>query len=339
MAVIISPKKTRIALPDRSEDIFGTSKWKRIRGYLPEGLMAELIETGGALVSGGRGRIEEIRLRKSNRVCLTLGDAGEKRNLILKYEIGKDELSDILARMCDGSLYAYSESISKGCISIGGGIRVGVCGRASVENGRIIGVYDISALNIRLPHRCVALDGALLKRINECVARGEGVLIYSPPGRGKTTLLRSLAYGLSKGDSAMRISLIDSRHELAIDDPDGESHSLDILSGYPKPVGIAIATAFMNPQIIMCDEIGGTEEAQSILEAQNCGVPLIATAHGESTASILRRPAISALHKAGVFGMYVGVSISRSGGFLCDICSYEEAEAACENNRNNSALL
>ncbi len=283
------------------------------------------------LFEAGNPPLEEIRLRSGGCVYLTAG----KENLKTSVCTGNEELSEILSRMCQGSLYAYSESIIKGYISLGGGIRVGVCGRAGTEHGRILGVYDISSLNIRLPTVTPVLGNNLIKLFCDSLYRGEGVLIYAPPGEGKTTLLRGLVAQLS---GRMRVSLIDTREELApkcITDA-----SLDVLRGYPMAEGIQIATAFMNPQLIICDEIGSEAEAQAIVSSQNRGVPLIASAHGSELSSLLMRQGIYSLHKARVFGRYIGVRRSvgtRAHGFAWTAHTWEEAEH--EAVRNNTSVF
>ena len=295
--------------------------FERVGSFLPYRLLAEIESM--CVASGRFEQLQEIRLRAGRRVYLTLGGVGGKRNIALSTVLSAIEISEMLDRMCDGSLYAFSESIIKGYVSLGDGIRVGVCGRASVEDGKVLGVYGISALNIRLPCECLQVDEVLLRRIKECLLGGEGVLIYSPPAQGKTTLLRSLGRMLACGSLPMRVALIDSREEFG-DYSDRDELSLDILSGYPKAEGIRIATAFMNPQVIICDEIGSEEEAVAIAQAQNCGVPLIASAHGSSAENLLKRRGMLELHEAGTFGIYVGLRIGVDRGFEYKIQKREE---------------
>ena len=163
-------------------------------------------------------------------------------------------------------------------------------------------------------------------------------MIFSPPSQGKTTCLRSLIYALASGEHPLRVAVVDTRGELSFL-PSNKGLSVDVLTGYPKSEGIRIATLFMNPEVIICDEIGGEDEALSIVDAQNCGVPLIATAHGDSLNSLMRKKGILALHEACVFGTYVSIRIGSVGAF--DIVAYgrEEAEALEFNNRlaHNSA--
>ena len=40
-------------------------------------------------------------------------------------------------------------------MSIGKGLRAGICGKAVMENGKISSICDISSINIRIPHRII----------------------------------------------------------------------------------------------------------------------------------------------------------------------------------------
>ena len=202
--------------------------------------------------------------------------------------------------------------------------RVGICGRAATEGESIIGVYDVTSLNFRLPSPLLSIGGeveALIRR------RGGGVLIYSPAGEGKTTLLRSLISRLSSGSSPYRVCVVDTRGELS-SIPMDKCQCADLLIGYPKSQGIEIATRTLNAQLIVCDEIGGTAEAKAILEAENCGIPLLATVHGACLSDIFHREGIRALHNGGVFEHYVGITRRAEGGeYIYRISDREAADA------------
>lgn len=327
MATVILQNLQKNSLETGTKSEAG-SPLERVCGFLPYGLACELRDFREAR----SGRIEEIRLRSGRRVYLTVGTREGKRNILLDSFLDSAALGSILKQMCGGSLYTYSESITKGFISLGGGVRVGVCGRAATEGGKILGVYDVSSLNIRLPCTDIPLDERVVLRIKQTLRRGEGVLVYSPPAQGKTTVLRYLCKVLSSGADSLRTVLVDTREELAISSQAKEL-SVDVLTGYPKAQAIAIATAFMSPEVIICDEIGREDDVSAICEAQNCGVPLIASAHGESAMTILCRPSLLALHKVRAFGLYLGVRISRSG-FDCTLHSGEEVEEILESGRS-----
>ena len=109
--------------------------------------------------------------------------------------------------------------------------------------------------------------------------------------------------------------------------------AIDMLSGYPKPLGIEIAARTMNAQLMVCDEIGGEDEADAIISAQNCGVPLLASAHGENIEGLLRRPQILKLHHAGVFGAYVRIARDPLAiDYRYEIRRAEEADAVLQNS-------
>jgi len=125
-------------------------------------------------------------------------------------------------------------------------------------------------------------------------------------------VLRDLAVSLSTGWNAMRVCVVDNRREIYMEEAFRMSIA-DFLVGYPKADGIEISTRTMNPEVIICDEIGDGE-AEKILAAQNSGVPLIASAHGASFDEIMRRRGIKRLYDSGVFRYYIG--IERAGAAL-----------------------
>lgn len=291
-----------------------------VRLALPERVRGELERVAASL-----GHVEELRLHCGRRITLT--SAG--KNIPTSCVLSRAEMDRILTGLCGGSVYAFRDSIAEGYISVGNGVRVGVCGRATMLNGRVSGVYEIDTLAVRIPHRSPPLGRELAALLEE-MAFTRGMLIYSPPGVGKTTLLRSLAVILSSGEKPRRVSVIDTRGELSflLDAP---SLCLDILSGYPKHIGISIAARTLGSEVMICDEIGGRAEAEAICEAHNCGVPLIATAHAASTKELLGRSGMGILHRAGCFGAYVGLMRRGNFGFKYDICKREDADLAYLN--------
>ena len=132
------------------------------------------------------GIVEEIRLRRGRCASLTSGG----RNIILDVVLGGDEMEGVMNRLCGGSLYAYSDTICRGYITLAGGVRAGICGRAAIDNGRIIGVSEVSSIVLRLPHRTPGVGGELC-RLLVSLGLSRRVLVYSPPGVGKTTVLRA----------------------------------------------------------------------------------------------------------------------------------------------------
>jgi stage III sporulation protein AA len=287
---------------------------------LPYFLVDEIRKIGDA-----HGRIEEIRLRCDRQASLTTA----RGNFLIRSVLDRETMDRVMIAMCDGSLYAHRDTIAKGYLTLEGGIRVGIGGRASVEEKRVIGVYDVSVLNIRIP--CPLREvGAPVCRLLREQREGRGVLIYSPPGEGKTTLLRSVAAQMASGDRPLRVVLVDTRGELGYALEDREL-CLDCLVGYPRALGIEIATRSLNAQLIVCDEIGEVKEAEAIVAAQNCGVPFLASTHADSPEGVLRRTGLRQLHRARIFGAYVGIRRRLDGEFCYEVTDWEEADDFFQN--------
>ena len=137
--------------------------------------------------------VNEIRLHKDNFIMLI----ADSKNVETDVYLTESDLKLIFDSLCDNSLYAHFNTIKDGYLSIGNGIRAGVCGRACLDNKEICGIDDISSINIRIPH--IVKDASyilynLLEKHNfKC-----SVIIYSSPGVGKTTILRDLINKISK---------------------------------------------------------------------------------------------------------------------------------------------
>lgn len=302
------------------------SRAPRDRGYslpdvffrvLPPLLYSRVCEIAASGVA-----VDELRIRTGRQASVTSGS----RNIMLDCILERDEVESIFSQICDSSLYAHAHTINCGYVTLSGGIRVGVVGRAAIEGGRVIGVYDVSALCFRLP-REVRRVGAPVCRLLREFGSSYGVLVYSPPGHGKTTLLRGVIGEMASGMSPLRVAAVDTRGELGFSLDDSRL-CLDVLLGYPRPLGIEIAARSMNAQLMVCDEIGDEAEAKAIISAQNCGVPLLATAHASSLGGLLRRTGIRKLHDAHVFGAYVGIE-RRDGerDYIYTIHSHGDADA------------
>ena len=130
---------------------------------------------------------EEIRLRRGRMSTLTLS-GGVNMPIGISCPLSQGEIDLTVDRLSGGSLYAHGDTIRQGYISLRGGIRAGVCGRAAYDGGKMIGVNDISGICIRLPHTVSVNSEPVCNILRKNTFTG-GVLIYSPPGEGKRRCL------------------------------------------------------------------------------------------------------------------------------------------------------
>lgn len=245
--------------------------------------------------------VTEIRLRRGQKVSLDTLSGKRELSLIMENAL----MNEALDTLCEHSLYTHLETMIQGYIALPEGMRVGVCGKAVTEEGRVVGISSVDSINIRLPRNITGVSEGIFSYLSHGGFE-RSVLIFSPPGWGKTTILRDLAGRLARPPVSFKVAIIDSRREIAT----AETYRLpntDILAGYPKGLAMEIAVRTMSPEIILCDEIGSDEEAQSLLSVQNCGVPVIATAHAGTVQELLRRKNIARLHEARVFSDYIGI--------------------------------
>lgn len=249
----------------------------------------------------------EVRLRAGRYAALTVGE----ENLLLPVTVSEAELREVLAAITHGALYAHRAELTEGYIDLGDGIRVGVAGRAVREGGRISALADVTSLAFRIPHR-IPTAGEEAERAFRA-AGGCGLLVFSPPGGGKTTLLCDLARRLSEGAPPLRVALVDSRGELAAGGY-GRGAMIDILAGFPKATGIEQAVRTLSPEVVIVDEIGSQREAEAILSAALAGVPIVATTHASTLSEVTARPAVRPLLRAGVFHRLIG--LCRTGSAI-----------------------
>ncbi len=287
---------------------------ERIYSYLPDNINSIVRKLPRELKES----VAEVRLRKDALISLTT----YTKNLFLTRD-GKvstkkenavtcnaEDINFVVRRLCEGSVYRYMQGINSGYIVTESGVRVGVCGEAMYEKKELTGVSSFSSLNIRLPHDFDSSGD----KISEYISRKKNasVLIMSPSGYGKTTVIRSIAKALSEGKFShpLRVSLIDDRAEIL---PYGSKGLLDRFVGYSKPDGIEIAVRLFNPEYIICDEIGLFDDTQAILSVQNSGVPFIATTHAKGLDEALLRPNIKELITHRVFDTFVRLEKGENG--------------------------
>ena len=251
--------------------------------------------------------VNEIRINSFCCVSLIVNQSIIKTSIATS----RETIEKIILSLCDGSIYAHLNTIKEGYISVGKGIRAGICGKAVISNGQVEGIYDITSVNIRIPQRIRNASERIFNYLKERCFLCSAIL-YSPPGVGKTTVLRDLISHLS--DEQIRCAVIDSREEITpiLND----AISADIFLSYPKDVAIEIATKSMTPQIIVCDEITSLKEAEAIKYSVNTGVSIIATTHAGSFEELLSKQMIKPLFDCNAFNVAIGIKRNLSNRFI-----------------------
>ncbi|MCG0239065.1 MAG: stage III sporulation protein AA [Firmicutes bacterium] len=306
--------------------------------YLAAGLREPVGTAAGLLLPGP----EEIRLRAGRPVELIgpgrsgfVTPAGE-----LTEEPGRalratpSDVATTFQLVCQGSVYAWEEELRGGFVTLPGGHRVGVAGRAVVEGGRLRTVRPVASLSLRIAR---ALPGAARGLLPHLVTGGRllSTLLISPPQAGKTTLLRDLVRLASTGDPAaglrpQKVAVVDERSEIGGSAGGVPTLDLgprtDVLDGCPKAEGMLLVIRALSPEVVAVDELGRDEDAGAVLEGLLAGVTVLATAHAGSLDEARRRPSLRRLLAQGAFARAVLLSRRLGPGTVEQVWRLPEGE-------------
>ncbi len=268
--------------------------------------------------------LEEIRVRAERPVILQyqsmdgfLHEDGKVLHNTPGIVVTSDELEDMVYRLCDNSWYAYQEDINRGFITIRGGHRIGLVGTPVIEEGKIINIRDISSLNIRLAREVIGCGEVAVKYMINGNRDIYNTLIVSPPGCGKTTLLRDMIRSLSNGFHpdffGVKVGVVDERGEIAAcygGIPQNDlGYRTDIINGMHKKSGIERLLRSMSPHVIAMDELGNPDDVSAILQIMNAGVRMIGTVHGYDVRTLATRHGFKELLMKKVFERFVVLSM------------------------------
>ncbi|WP_434796957.1 stage III sporulation protein AA [Terrisporobacter vanillatitrophus] len=286
--------------------------------------------------------IEEIRLR-INKPLIINGNQkdyfyNEKynkldRNMDKAYIVTKEDVDQTFQIICKYSIHSFMDDIKKGFVTLRGGHRVGIVGKAIVENGKVENIKHISSLNIRISKEVKNCSDKVMDHIIKSPTKINNTIIISPPQCGKTTLLRdivrSLSSGIEKYDfKGVNLALIDERNEIAgsylgIPQMDVGIRT-DIIETCPKDVGIMMVLRSMSPNVIVTDEIGTEKDIKALYTALNGGVGLITTVHGDSIEDIRNRKELNNLLDGELFKKVILLSAKRGPGTVEKIYDLQE---------------
>ena len=149
------------------------------------------------LAPGQMALAEELRLRAGRPMTVLLPE-GEvvPGPSDLPPTVTQSDLEQLCDTVTDYSRYAAGETLSRGYLTARGGFRVGVCGTAVLRDGINTNLRDLSSVTIRIGREQPGLGDAVLPQL---FRDGQfcSTVVLSPPGLGKTTLLRILC-GLTR---------------------------------------------------------------------------------------------------------------------------------------------
>lgn len=267
-----------------------------------------------ALSQAQRADSEELRLRIGRPMSVLTQDGEHELDEI----VTSGDLDTLCSQATSYSRYA-SETLRQGYVTGGGGCRIGFCGTAVQKNNQITYIKNLSSAVIRIAGEKRGIAIPLLSELRTETSVHD-TLILSPPGGGKTTLLRDLIRLLSDGDSThppLRIGLIDERSEIAavadgVPQMDVGRHT-DVMDACPKAEGISMVLRAMRPNVIAVDEITVPEDILAMTAAANCGVKLLATIHALDVTELRQKPLYAKLLDAKVFTRAICIE-TRAGG-------------------------
>ena len=270
--------------------------------------------------------ITEIRMRANENLIIVV----KNKKYYLKDDNGefvktnRTIIENFVRRASENSIYAFNDNIVNGFITLAKGIRVGLCGNIVTDGNRIVTVKDFQSLNIRIPHlirNCslTAFDYLVTDEI-------KNTLIISPPGSGKTTFIRDFIYQLYAHNISKNILIADERNEIC-SVVNGEPNIdlggfCDIYTNCTKKFAFKNGIRSMCPDVIVTDEIDLEKDLDSIIEAINCGVNVIATIHAKDINQLKKKRNFDKILDEKFFSRFVVLSNDEGPGTLANI--YDE---------------
>ncbi len=281
--------------------------------------------------------IQEIRLRVNQPLAIVAGGQNlfvtKQGEITVSPSVGQkitgNDIKHIFMCACQNSVYAYNKELQNGYITLSGGHRMGLAGRIVYENNSIHTIRDLSSLSIRIAGEKKGCSHALLpylinnKSIRSCA-------IISPPGGGKTTVLRDIARNISL--QGHRVCVIDERGEIAGCHQGNVGYDLgpscDVLDRCDKTDGLQWALRCLSPSVMIVDELGSNREAQAVLQGISGGVGTIFSLHAANMQQALQRSPMLLLMRQRVPELCVMLGSSQTPGKIVHIYDFSRKEDA-----------
>lgn len=267
--------------------------------------------------------INEIRLRKDKPItvmCNTknyfLGEngfCGSSNQAILATA---EMINDIVFKACDYSIYSVNEQLKQGFLMVDGGIRLGVCGEI-VYDKDVKTIKNFTSLCIRVPH---IIKNIALPIFHHILNDGNinNTLIISPPGAGKTTMLRDIVFQFSYHNYPYNIFIADERGEVTCGNKSNylNSNFYDALCFLSKKDAIMMGIRSMSPDVVVVDELGTKDDFLALEYAMTCGVKIIATLHASSIADLKNKDIFSNITDKKMFKRIIVLSKENGVGTI-----------------------
>lgn len=157
-----------------------------------------------SIISG----IQEIRIRQNRPVVIVSAagssflTANSKTTFILSagcVTASEGETADTVNKICGYSMHSHSDDILNGFVTLPNGARVGLCGTAVYEKGRVKSVKDISCINIRIPRTAMNVSEPIMDIFSKNGV--SNLIIVGSPPREKQQCSRTSPVSCRAADS------------------------------------------------------------------------------------------------------------------------------------------
>lgn len=191
----------------------------------------------------------------------------------------KEMIEFIIEKVSEKSLYAHNERLKNGYLITKDGLRIGISGEC-VFDGQVKTIKNITSLLIRIPY--IKNDG--INEISKYIydEKVYNTLIISPPGYGKTTLIKKIINYLSKYKELL---VIDERGELY-----DKSVNADYIRFSDKKYAFEKGIRVMSPQVIITDELITENDFKMCEYISYSGINVIATIHAKDYDEVKSKP-------------------------------------------------
>ena len=208
------------------------------------------------------------------------------------------------------------------------GIEYGITGNVIFKDGQVVNISHIYSLNFRIASQIIGCSKKILPYIlNLSENNIYNTIILSPPGRGKTTILRDCVRAISNGImeygfKGLNVGVVDERGEIAAMYKGIPQNDLgertDILDNVSKDLGMKMIIRSMSPNVIVADEIGTYEDIEAINYAVTSGVKGIFTAHGNDLKDIVLNPILNKLYELHIIEKIILIEPNRKIKLIYD---------------------